>query len=430
MRLLKKYSKLIRNAYTSLFATLMALLFSHLYYSSTVAFKKESEIIFEESHQLFFFNLLTLAVSLFAIIMMYYYFDNLDLYNKKDYLEGKNKKLLISKPEYLVGFAISLLFATSMLTDPIHNLLTTFGNLNKVWARLLSVASVAIIRLVQIYNLQTKWEDEINHPLFVEKPIFKNSQDIKRFRPHHLVLKPLGFLAIFTLCYLFVSAYLLEILFSVYIILTTLWQGTLLIALLPIIIIISIRILHNIKARRKLIKRLNRLVRDKSITVKYHGMKYISSIFPRMSFKIEVTTRTGEIYLCSIVCSGRVNAPMYFSDDKYYTEHGFHLRGGGLISQMGASPFAAVVDIGKWGGKTNPTNLIAGYRREHMLDFPEGNGTRALIINPAPTACFSLYENIANPIDTGENMGTYTIYSTTGFCNTVERGVNKDRFEH
>ena len=120
---------------------------------------------------------------------------------------------------------------------------------------------------------------------------------------------------------------------------------------------------------------------------------------------------------------------MYFSSDKYYTEHGFHLRGGGLISQMGASPFAAIVDIGKWGDKANPTNLVAGYRREHNITFPEKEGKRTLIINPAPTACFSLYENIANPIDTGEDMGNYTIYSATGFCNTLERLANRDRFE-
>ena len=429
MEFIKKYSSVIRNIAMSLFATLLALLFSKLYFSATVAFLKESTIIFEREHQRIFFNLLSLFLTIFAVIMIYYYFDNLDLYNKRDYLKDKDHKSLISKPEYISGFAISLLFSTLMLTDPIHNLLLTFGEVNIFWARLLAVVTVALVRLIQINNLGAKWYDEIHHPLFVEKPIFKGSQDIDNFKPAYLVLKPIGFVAIFTLCYLFVSKYLIVIVFSLYNILTSLWQGLLLIALVPFIIVFAVRISVQIRSRRKLIKKLNKLSKNKYATVNYKGSKYLSAIFYRLPFSVEVTAQSGETFLCNVVCSGRVNAPMYFSSDKYYTEHGFHLRGGGLISQMGASPFAAIVDIGKWGDKANPTNLVAGYRREHNITFPEKEGKRTLIINPAPTACFSLYENIANPIDTGEDMGNYTIYSATGFCNTLERIANRDRFE-
>lgn len=424
-----KYSSIFRNIYTSIFATLMSLAFAKLYYSSTIRFKNESSIIFSEPHQLLFYNLLMVSIVIFAVIMIYYYFDNLDLFNKKDYLEDTNKKLLISKPEYLVGFAISLLFASSMLATPIHTLISTFREVNIAWARLLAVITLALIRFIQIYNLQVKWEDEIHHPLFVEKPIFKNSQDIKRFKPIYLFIKPLGYLVIFTFCYLFVDAYAIEIVFSLYIILTSLWQGILILVLIPFIVFFALRIVINLKARRKLIKKLKMLKREKLATVEYHGCRYLSSFLPLLPFSVTVKATSGEVYLCRIVCSGNVNAPMYFTTDKYYTEHGFHLRGGALLSSMGSSPFAAIVDIGKMGGKTNPTNLIAGYRREHKLTFPEKEGNRTLIINPSPTTCFSLYENIANPIDTGEDMGNYTIYTATGFYNMVERKATKDKFD-
>ena len=429
MQFIKKHSSIIRNIYTSLYASLASLIFSRLFFNATWRFTRESAIRFEKTHQRVFFNCFALAISLFAVIMIYYYFDNLDLYNKRDYLKDKTEKILLSKPEYLIGFAISLLFATSMLTEPIHNLLSMLGNVNAVWARLLSIVTVSVMRLVQINNLGAKWYDEIHHPLFVEKPIFKGSQDIDNFKPAYLVLKPIGFIAIFTLCYLFSAKYLIEIIYSLYVILTSLWQGLLLIALIPFVIFFSIRIGVQIKSRRKLIKKLRSLKKGKYATVRYSGAKYLSAIFYRLPFSVEVTAQSGETFLCNVVCSGRVNAPMYFSTDKYYTEHGFHLRGGGLLSQMGASPFAAVVDIGKWGDKSNPTNLVAGYRRQHDINFPEKEGNRALLVNPAPTACFSLYENIANPIDTGEDMGNYTIYSATGFCNTVERLASRDRFE-
>ena len=170
------------------------------------------------------------------------------------------------------------------------------------------------------------------------------------------------------------------------------------------------------------------LERTKFATVNYKGTKYLSAIFPLLPFSIEVTDRLGKVYLCNIVCSGNVNAPMYFTEDKYYTEHGLHLRNG-LISHAPGSPFAMIVDIGKISGKQNPTNLVAGYRREHDIVFPEKEGACALIVNPVSTTCFSIRGTIANPIDTGENMGNYTIYSATGFYNMIERDVNKDRFE-
>lgn len=429
MKSLKKYSKIARNTYTSLYASVTSLIFAKLYFNAMWRFTKESAIIFEKMHQRVFFHLFALATSLFVPIMIYYYFDNLDLYNKKDYLEKKSKRLLIARPEYLTGFVISLLFAVSMLTSPIHSLLSIFGNVSVIWSNILSVVTLALVRLIQLYNLQVKWEDEINHPLFVEQPIFKSSQDIKNFKPIYLFVKPLGFLALFAVCYLLAAKYYIAIVYSLYVILTSLWQGILLIALIPFIVFFALRVLVNVRSRRKLIKKLRHLENGKYAKIKYSGAKYLSAVFPRMRFSVEVIAQSGETYLCNIVCSGKVNAPMYFSEDKYYTEHGFHLRGGGLLSHMGASPFAAVVDISKWGGKTNPTNLVAGYRREHNIEFPESEGNRALIVNPSPTACFSLYGNIANPIDTGENMGKYTVYSATGFCNMIERNSSKDRFD-
>lgn len=429
MKFLKKHSGIIRNIYVSLLASLISLVFAKLYYSAIWELKRNSDVIYADTPQVFLFQLLGAAIVIFAVIMVYYYFDNLDLFNKRDYHKEERKRLLISKPGYIIGFAIAICFATSMLTRPIHDLLLVLGDVNIAWARLIAIFTLMLIRLIQLCNLQAKWNDEIEHPMFVEKPIFKRSQDIEGFKIRHLFLRPLGFVAIFTLCYLAAYSYLLATFSSVFFILTSLWQGILLIALVPFIIILTVRFSANIRSRHKLIKKLKYLEKNGYAAITYQGRKYLSAIFPRLNFSIEVRAQSGETYLCRVVCSGRVNAPMYFTEDKYYTEHGFHLRGGGLISSMGASPFAAVVDIGKWGGKTNPTNLIAGYRREHDIEFPEKEGDRALIVNPAPTACFSLYENIANPIDTGENMGKYTVYSATGFCNMIERKANKDRFD-
>lgn len=423
------YEKHFRNVYTSLFATVMAMIFGNLYLYSKIFLEKNTEILFTKFHDKLFFNLLGLAIVLFAVIMIFYYFDNLDLLNKKAYLEDKKKRPLITKSEYLVGFAINMIFAPATLAPAFRDFLSTFGNVSPTLSGLFAIITMALIRLIQLGNLRMKWQDEIDHPLFTEKPMFKSSGDIDSFKRHYLFTKPILYVIIYTLCYQIASRYIIALLFSLYMIVTSLFSSIVLIISIPLAVFFALRILIMFKARRKLIKKLNALKREKYATVKYHGSKYLSSLFHFLKLEIEIVCADGEIYNCRVVTSGKVNSPMYFCEDKYYTEHGFHLRGGGLISSMGVSPFAQVVDISKMGGKTNPTNLILGFRREHKLVFPEKEGKCALIINPTPTTCFSLYHNIASPIDTGEDMKAYTAYTATGIYNTVKRSVNKDKYE-
>ena len=114
---------------------------------------------------------------------------------------------------------------------------------------------------------------------------------------------------------------------------------------------------------------------------------------------------------------------MFFKPDEYLIEHGMHLRGGALMSRGGS--FAQAVDISSWGGKENPTNMIFGFRMAHKLEFPEGEGHKAVILSPVPTTAFALYGKETKPIDTGEDMKNYTIYTATGFFNHIERESRK-----
>lgn len=427
-RAIGKYEKYFRNVYTSLFATIMALIFARLYFSSVISLFAEVDWYLLKFHDKLIFNLLGLSIVLFATLMIFYYFDNLDLLNKKAYLEEKTPRPLIAKGEYLVGFAINILFASPILYSPIHYFMVSIGAPSPWLSRILAILAMALMRLIQLGSLRVKWQDEIDHPLFVEKPMFKSSGDIDSFKPFHLFTKPIIYVILYSLCYAVASKYVIAIIFSIYLTVTSLWDSLVVIIFIPIAIFFSLRLLSMFRRRHRLIRKLNALKRQKYATVKYHGSKYLSSLFHFLKLEIEITTASGEKYNCRVVTSGRVNAPMYFSTDKYYTEHGFHLRGGGLLSHMGSSPFVAVVDISKWGGNSNPTNLILGFRRQRDLAFPDKEGKKALIVNPTPTSCFSLYGTVANTIDTGENMGEYTIYTATGIYNTIVRNEDKEKY--
>ena len=158
------------------------------------------------------------------------------------------------------------------------------------------------------------------------------------------------------------------------------------------------------------------------------GSKYLSATFTFLPFSLEIVDKEGEIYRCTVISASKINAPMYFKPDEYLVEHGMHLRGGALLSKGGS--FARAVDISQMGGKENPTNMIFGYRMAHKFKFSEGEGHKTVILSPTPTTAFSLEGRIAKPIDTGENMKNYTIYTPTGFFNHIERQSRKGKRDY
>ena len=147
-----------------------------------------------------------------------------------------------------------------------------------------------------------------------------------------------------------------------------------------------------------------------------------------LPFTVRIIDREGEVYNCAVATCGEINAPMFFKTDEFFVEHGFHLRGGALLARGGT--FGYVVDISNFGGKENPTNLVFGFRTSHKLKFPEGEGHRVVILNPTPTTAYAIDEHSCRPIDTGENMGEYTLYTATGLFNHIERQSRKGRSDY
>lgn len=326
------------------------------------------------------------------MVMIYYYFDNLDLFNKKDYLEDKSRRSLLSRPQYITGFTISALLGAYMFTDAYQIFLNAFWKIDVIFPRLLSALTVIVIRLIQLHSLKSKWDGEIDHPLFAEKSLFKRNRDPYTFKSYRLFLQPLGYVAVFYIVCLITTSYIIKYAIALIIIIAELWKPLLVIVIIPFIVLFSFRIIYNLNGRRKLIRRLNRLKRQKHAEVKFIGYKYLSSFLTFLPLQLVVTTSDGEIFKCDVITCDKVNAPMFMNSEEYIVEHGFHLRSGALLSKGGR--FAQAVDISAWGGNTNPTNLIFGFRKSSKFTFPSG-----------------------------EDMGNYTVYTATGFANMIERSI-------
>ena len=421
----------IRNIYTSLAASVASWILSYLMLTGYKSSYEYNEITYFSYASQVFLILLFPAVVIFTAGLIYSYFDNLDLFNKREYFEDEHKSPLISKPQYLIGFAVAMLFSTLIFTSSYDMMLDFFfPKLNIAVAKLLAIVTMAILRLIQLWSLRDKWQIEIENPLFVEKPLFKRNRDMYTFKVHQLFWQPAGYFIIMLCVAGFTTTYGFSVFLSVFNLITSpeLWWIIFIIPLIVAAVIYTVRFVHNSWKRNILIKKLKQMERERLATIKIKGAKYLSATFTRLPLSVEITDNAGEVYHCLVVTNGAINAPIYFKTDEYMVEHGFHLRGGGLVARGGS--FGQIVDVSKMGGKENPTNLIFGFRTAHKLCFPEGEGNKVVILNPTPTTAFAVDGRDYRPIDTGENMGNYTIYTASGLFNHIERQSHKDNYRY
>lgn len=422
----------IRNIYTSLAASVASWILSAIMLTGYKASYEYNEITFMSYAAQIFLTLLFPAVVVFTAWLIYNYFDNLDLFNKREYFEDEQKASLLSKPQYLIGFAISMLFSTLVFTSSYEIMLDFFfPGLNIAVARLLAVATMAILRLLQLWSLRDKWQTEIENPLFVEKPLFKRNRDMYTFKVHQLFWQPAGYFVVMLCAAWFTTAYGFSIFLSVFNLITSpeLWWLVFTIPIIVIAVITAFKLIYNARKRAILLKKLKQMERERLATVKIKGRKYLSATFIRCPLEVEITDAEGERYNCLVISGGAINAPIFFKTDEYLIEHGFHLRGGALLARGGSFMYA--VDVSKLGGKENPTNMAFGYRTSHKLSFAEAEGChKVAILNPTPTTAFAVDGRDYTPIDTGERIGDYTVYTASGLFNHIERQSRKSHRDY
>ncbi len=368
--------------------------------------------------------LITFAIEIFAFCMICLYFDNVDLFNKKDYFESDNRRFLLLHPHHLIPFLISLPFAPFCFAQNINTLIGLIFKVNPgSLGRITSFIIFVGIRLLQIYSLQKHWNNEIKDPDSAPKPMFKRNMDMNDFKIRQIILQPLGYILILV-CVASFSDTIYSLLFSIVHIVISLVAHPLyglwiLAALLVIFAIpISLSLLNNIIKRLKLLRKLRKMQRDNIADVTYEGHKFFSVFFPSLIFNIYVIQKNGgDKFNCCIVSGGKMGAPMFFRSDRFYVEHGFRLAAGALMSRGGT--VAVAVDTNVLGGMENPTNLIFGYKKGYDLNFANAAGKKILIINPSPAKVFHMHGNLCFPVDNGIHVFDYSIYTATAFENMI-----------
>ena len=415
----------LRNFFTGLFASIGATVLSSQVTTLNFALIDGASYLDPDRGYwwILFVRIFSLLLNIAVVSFVYYYFDNVDLFNKKEYFDSTEKKHLLLEVRYWIYLAISLPFAAAMFSSNVRFVLSHFFyNVSYPLCYLISFLMFVGIRALQIHLLKNKWDNEILYPHLKSRSVFKWNRNMNDFKLYQLIIQPIGFYILAGISVGLLLNTLLAFFYPIVIILTLpfallyLAAAILIISAIPFIIYT----IHNIRARGKLFKYLNKLQRDHVATVKYKGKKMMSAFFPSMIFELSITHRNGKKYNISVISCGKMGSPMYFKRNEYLIEKGLRLNSGALISTRPGTGFAQAVDISKFGEDENPTNTIIGYHHAYDLSFADEEGEKTVILNPTTTRAFMVDEsNKAHPIDTGTKLFDYTLYTASGFYNMM-----------
>lgn len=416
----KHPATIIRNALCGLFGAIITIV------STLLCHTAFANVIYETAFALkgslwFYIVALFPAISCIALsILVFYYLDNVDLFNKRDYYHSSDRKALIKEPQYLVGFVIGLLFSSIMFDRPLNFFISFIMSGGAVISKFLSVLIYSAIRLIQLALLKSKWDLEFDSPIFVQKTAFKRNRDFENFKIRQLILQPIGFFILYFIVVAISNKWLAPLIISLVFMIINLWWGLLPIIFIIILLPLTVSVIYGLRARRKLISRLKKIEKLGYAKIEYDGKKYLSALFPKKNFSFSLQDNHGKRYNCTVISCGKMNSPIYFKESEFLIERSIRLNRGALLSRNAGS-FAQIVDLDNLGGDQNPTNALAGYYIVLPLDFPDTEGEKTVIINPIPTKVFVMDNSKAKPVDTGERIFGYTVYNTTGFCNMIER---------
>lgn len=167
--------------------------------------------------------------------------------------------------------------------------------------------------------------------------------------------------------------------------------------LIAVLLFIAVFYIRAIKKRKDFIQKLKKYCSKHSITLSNIQKPYLSVFFQQkgIDFILESDHMSFD---CKFVAGVFPNSPIIFSD-----------KGEGL-RQSTLKLFK--VDV-----------LHLNTRIDYRFENSSENSKKIIIAIPVPKKIYvSVKGGAPRPADTGENMGEYTLYTATGFLNSLERG--------
>ena len=363
-----------------------------------------------------FIQPLTMAI-LFVILWRYY--DSIDDRSFRrfcdTYREEKSPPPLLREPAYVAGLAVTVLCATPVISFSLVPALRYTGLKNEVcyavgiFGALLLTVGLSLLRIRRRARL---WNGRKH------LPIDRETARIGR-RIFYAAVLFVSIILMILMGFSILIPFLGSLIFSI---IRLLWKPILIIGGILFLWLFVIRSIRRIADRRKFLKRLEQLRERGELSFEIHGSPYLSVLWERVVFGITVIDaphpegkRKGDItYQVAFAnCKYRRGMVILCENNVFRFVHSINFR---TIAQH------------NWGGLSVASSSIvsmpvASFYSNHSFDFPEGEGKRILLVDPAPRilCMYGHREGELITLDNASEIFGYTVYGKNSFLNLLER---------
>lgn len=360
-------------------------------------------------------GLLHPLITVILFVALWRYYDSIDDYGFKRFCTAPEVPNLLRSPAYRAGLAVTVLTVTPILTSALQLHLTRLGLAGLLalpLSILLSLGIAAGFSVVRLQRLEYTWG--------VQKDLRISDKTPKLIT--RIAYAALLFVSLFLLIALTLNV-LIPVWGSFFIGIFTLFLGPIAPAVILVIALLCcVGLIRRLVDRRKFIKRLIRM-RDKGeLSFTIHGHPYLSVLFNRVFFGLTIVDtphpdgkkRTDTTYTVGVIsCRHRKGTVILCDHNVYRFMYALTIRGiGGFQTGTRLLAGAQFVTIPAGAWYTN-----------HSFDFPEGDGEKILLIDPAPRV-LAIHGQRANeliPQDNASQLYGYTVYGKNSFVNMLER---------
>ena len=366
------------------------------------------------------YALVHLGVTLALIIYMLHYYDTIDdrsyrLYGEQ--IAAGDKSPLWHERGWQVNFLLSVLAITPTLTVSTIPVLGFLG-MGRMLATTLAILSSLVV-LAGIRALQLSWRSRVwAEQIAMEAAGRKGKKYTLRSRIFYAVIL---FGGVAALCYFGIAVFLPVFGSLALSLIVLLWKQILIIGGVVLVIIEVIPVCRQLSARRRFLRRIKKLRDVGEIACTFHGRPYLSVLSENVFFGMTIVDkphpdgkRRGDaVYQVGIAnCKRRKSYVILCDEHIYQFMYTFQMRGMvGRGNGFGVSSLSTI-----------PVPLHAWFTT-HLAEFPEGEGERILLVDPAPRnlTIRGHREGELLPLDNGSKIFGYTVYGKNAFVNLLER---------
>ncbi len=396
--------------------TILCLL--QLYYLSGKAFLSVSTLaaidimnVYTTPYFLIFF-----AAQLVLFLALWKYYDTNDDYSFDRFCEREATPKFFREPAYLIGLGlttvgVALIFMMSL--QPLTRMV--FPALSFWQAALIAYA----LGVLLAGGLSTWRLSRLNYVWKIQKTLRRSTD--KRVSKTARVIYAIVFFAALVLAAV-ASSTLISVFASIVRIIVVLFRK---IAIAVLCILVAFWLFIQIRAiviRRKFIRRLEGLRDRGELSFTIHGHPYLSLFSHRVEYGLTITdephadsrVRTPTTYQIAVAnCKRRRMMLVLCPDNVFQFVYSWKIRALGPIGAIGmANMNNQLISI-----------PLASIFRSHSFDFPEGEGKRILLVDPAPVnLCMrGLKAGEFVTLDNASEQFGYTVFGKNSFITMLER---------